>query len=578
MTILPSSFNLLRKEMSAEDRRRFLFMSVLSVVNGLLDLIGVATLFAVVTALVQPNSIFGLVFSMLASELPESLQIPNLQFLLPPAILTFIFLVKNVFAVWISKVQVKMAFRINQSISDRMIHSHLYADALHHRKEHSAESVNRLSTVSLYLADTLIIASLTLVSEIFVAVLVLLFAAYIWPGMFLYLVASVVPVAVLILAYNRKRLRAFGRENNELIPEIYHTITDSIYGYEEIRLSNTENRFFARLQRLRDQVYKNRRQILLISDHYHFRVLETLVVFSLLIITVLVLWRSGAWELTAVIALYAAIAFRLIPSISRIVGSFNSLSAYTYIAEMMAAHDTPDHSPANGAPSFPEMSGSIRVDHVYFAYREDYPVLREVDFTIRKGDVIGIKGPSGSGKTTLLNLIMGFYFPTSGAVKVDGQLLTENNISGWQKQIAYVRQNAFLLSGTIAENVAFGQVHAETDLHAVHLCLSKVGLWQWVDSLPEKMATKVGELGNAISGGQRQRLAIARAIFKNATVFIFDEPTSSLDNDSLEEVVNTLFDLDTGESTLIIVSHDERIISRTRRQFELIDGNLKEIN
>ncbi len=553
-------------------------MTLLAVINGVLDLLGVATLFAVIAAIINPESQTGLIFSRLYENIFENSANTYLPFIVPTSILTGVFIVKNLIAIAISKAQVNISFNINRSISNELIHSHIYADAMHHRSEHSTESINRLSTVSLYLADTLIIGALTLISELFVAFLVLVFAAVIWPVMFVYLIISIFPVTVLILMYNRKKLKKYGLENNQLIPEMYHTITDSIYGFEDIRLSNTEGRFSERLQRIRDRIYNNRKKIILLSDHYHFRVLETLVVASLLVITALTVWRTSGDDLTLILALYSAIAFRLVPSISRVVGSFNSLSSYHYIVEMMVDKEHPVMTIADEKQLLPDLAQGIQMENLFFAFIDSQYVLENINIELKKGQSIGIKGPSGAGKTTLLNLIIGFYFPTSGSLKVDHHPLTENNVRSWHEQVAYVRQNAFLLSGTIAENVAFGQDHSEIDLQAVHLCLSKVGLWPWVESLKDGLRTNVGELGNAISGGQRQRLAIARALYKNGNVFVFDEPTTSLDADSASEVIDAIFDLiENKDATLIIVSHDERILTKTDVCYQLDQGHLKKV-
>lgn len=569
--IFPTAISSVYQRLDPRQKRRFIFMIILAMINGVLDLLGIATLYFIMVEVLAPEDVVftSYILDSVSESGPQTFKEKLVALM---TILVGVFVAKNLIALILSRMQIKLAFSINQDLSEGLIQHHLWADAETHHNTPSSKAINRVSTVSIYLADTLIMAGITLISELFVAVLILVISAIVSPQMFVYLLITVVPVTLIILWFNRKKLRTFSKENNELIPSLYQTIADSIFGYEEIRLANVEERFAGKMRRLRDAIYGNRKKIIFLSEHYHFRLLETVLIFSLLIITI----ATGSHiELVSILTLYAVVAFRLIPSVSRIVGSANSLSSHHYIADMLKdGIEVEAVDPKKSEPI--TFNYEIALDEIDFSYQQGNNVLNSTSLSVKKGDILGLYGPSGAGKTTLLNIIMGFYLPSKGSVKIDGDPLSESKLISWQKKIAYVRQNAFLISGTIAENVAFGMDHSEADLQWIHTCLSNVGLWEWVETLPDRLHTNVGELGNAVSGGQRQRLAIARALYKSAEIVIFDEPTNSLDSEARTEVMSAIQKVIEANTTVIIVSHDDKTLNLANRLIEMKNGECHE--
>ena len=149
--------------------------------------------------------------------------------------------------------------------------------------------------------------------------------------------------------------------------------------------------------------------------------------------------------------------------------------------------------------------------------------LNKIDFKIKKGQKIGIVGNTGSGKTTFINVIMGLLQPTTGSIYVDGTEINDNNVSGWMKNIAYVPQSIFLADTTIRENIAFGVPKNEINNDLIHSSIQKAQLSKFINDLKNGLDEIVGERGIRISGGQLQRIGIARALYKKATLIILDE-------------------------------------------------------
>ena len=196
---------------------------------------------------------------------------------------------------------------------------------------------------------------------------------------------------------------------------------------------------------------------------------------------------------------------------------------------------------------------SIELKDVTFNFNK-IKILNNINFKIFKNSFIGIQGESGAGKSTFLNILAGLLIPTSGKILIDGN---EFNLStrNWQNKIGYVSQDTHLVDDTIKANIAFGKDRNKIDEKLISSCLAKAGLNDYVNNLPNKLDTLVGENGVKISGGQAQRIGLARALFNNPEILILDEPTNSLDKDNEIKIIETLKKFK-NQITIIIVSHN----------------------
>jgi ATP-binding cassette subfamily B protein len=219
------------------------------------------------------------------------------------------------------------------------------------------------------------------------------------------------------------------------------------------------------------------------------------------------------------------------------------------IGEILGAVDIEE---TDGKPSLPNVAGAFDFDDVHFSYQEDQPVLRGLTLHVRAGETIAIVGESGSGKSTLLNLILGFYHPQKGCVRLDGRDLSKINLSSYRRHLAVVPQNSVLFSGTIRENITYGLPHVTEAQLTAAICAAH--LQDLISSLPQGLDTRLDEHGSNLSGGQRQRISIARAIIRDPQVILFDEATSALDSVSEKKIQQAIQNL-TANRTTFIVAH-----------------------
>ena len=234
-----------------------------------------------------------------------------------------------------------------------------------------------------------------------------------------------------------------------------------------------------------------------------------------------------------------------------------------------------ERSDGDGENGILPFEHEITLRGVSFRYPGGPEVIRKLDFTIRKGERIGIRGASGIGKSTLFQLLLGLYEPTEGEIRIDGVLLTPATRRLWQNRIGYVPQRPFLRNGTLAENVAPGLPSEEIDRQRVREALERAQAGAFVASLPRGIDTPVGACGSRISGGQRQRIAIARALYRQSDVLFLDEATAALDDRTEEALLRSLDDLAREHPgwTLLMIAHRAHSLIHCRRSLDLGNGD-----
>ena len=233
----------------------------------------------------------------------------------------------------------------------------------------------------------------------------------------------------------------------------------------------------------------------------------------------------------------------------------------------------PEITDAPGAKEVGRLRGGIVFENVSFEYDDGIPVLKDINLEMRPGEMVALVGPTGVGKTTMANLIPRFYDPTRGRVLIDGIDVREIKLSSLRRNIAMVLQDVFLFNGTVAENIAYGSHHATRE--EIEAAAKAAGADEFIRDLPQGYDTRIGERGVRLSGGEKQRLAIARALLYNAPILILDEATSSVDTETEARISAALEKLMEGRTTLVI-AHRLSTIRHAHKIVVLEEGRIVE--
>ena len=250
------------------------------------------------------------------------------------------------------------------------------------------------------------------------------------------------------------------------------------------------------------------------------------------------------------------------------------LRATTSAERIFEILDTgPEVQDARDAIELPPIKGHIKFHNVTFAYEAGEPILKNINIEILPGQRVGLVGPSGAGKTTLVKLILRFYDPTEGMITIDGYDLRRVKKNSLRKQIGMVLQEPFLFSGSIAENIAYGKPDASPE--EIIDAAKAANIHNFIIKLPEAYDSEVGERGHRLSGGEKQRVSIARALLRDPRILILDEATSSVDTETeslIQEALDRLMEV----RTSIIIAHRLSTLKNVDKIFVLSDGRIVE--
>ena len=308
--------------------------------------------------------------------------------------------------------------------------------------------------------------------------------------------------------------------------------------------------------------------------------LSPIVTVTVSFCVAIVLWRGSALILAGVMTAgaltvflsYLAKFFKPVQDLATMTNSIAQTAVGVDRIRAILEADTVIPEKAN-AHEPESIAGEIVFDRVAFAYNPDAPVLKEVSFKIKPGEMIGVVGPTGGGKSTIVSLIPRFYDPTAGKIEIDGVDIRDYKLQGLRNHIGYVLQETVLFRGTVRDNIAYGRAGATEEEIMDAAKLADVD--EFVSRMPHGYDTVVGERGDTLSGGQRQRIGIARAIIRNNPILILDEPTAALDTESESLVIKALERLMKGR-TVITIAHRLSTIRNSSKILVLKEGVVAE--
>jgi subfamily B ATP-binding cassette protein MsbA len=287
--------------------------------------------------------------------------------------------------------------------------------------------------------------------------------------------------------------------------------------------------------------------------------LSPIVALTVSLCTAFVLWRSSSLILkgamtAGALTVFLAYLTKFFKPVQDLATMTNTIAQTAVGVErvraILEANDVIEERADAREPQ--PLKGEIKFENVAFAYNKDAPVLTDVNFEIKAGQMVGVVGPTGGGKSTIVSLIPRFYDPSAGKVSVDGVDIRDYTVHGLRNQIAYVLQETVLFRGTVADNIAYGRGSAARDEIVAAAKLANAD--EFIAKMPHGYDTMVGDRGDTLSGGQRQRIGIARALIRNNPILILDEPTAALDTESEQLVMEALERLMKGR-TVITIAH-----------------------
>lgn len=544
----------------AEFRRRGVWVAFSLFLRAVLDFAGVAVLVPVMVKVLEKDG--------------------NPMSALPVALVALGFIIcKNLVSVFLAKFRSGYVYSLYAGLSEKVLGIFVGRGLMFVKRSDTVDLSNKVNAVTMSFVSALL--SLLNVFSAIVLLVIIIAALFVFDPFATAVIIAVMGPLMFAFSYLiRKRMKNLGVEENQARRTQLRTVLESFRGYSDFAVNEAFPFQFSKFRSSVGRVSEVRRQLEVWSS-VSFGFMEVAVILTIIII--MLLSFTASWNISVTFGVFALAALKILPSVRMIVGGWQTFQSSSYSIDilkeilgqpgvMQEAGQVSDQALCQVASeSGMKLRDRIAVRNLSFKYPDtDEYVYKGLDLEIARGEYVGIKGASGVGKTTLFNLLMGFYFPESGGVYVDGILLTPENAGCWRHNIGYVPQDVFLINGSFAENIAFGETLP--DREKIELILKKLGLWSWISSLDEGMDTLIAEAGNSISGGQKQRIGIARALYKDADVLFLDEATSSVDVESEMEINRCIAGLMAQDDsvTVIVIAHRQETLAACRRVIDLL--------
>jgi ATP-binding cassette, subfamily B, bacterial PglK len=494
--------------------------------------------------------------------------------------LALIYFIKSFFTIVLIWFQSKFVFNLQASLSNRLFHVYLFQPWKFYLNRNSSELVRNLTSEIEVFTNNGLMSSLTLIKELFVVFGILILMFIFEPQGTLILVAFSIFFITFTNLISKKGMTRWGKERQFFENERNKHLLQGLGGAKDIKIYGKEYRFIEWYQENNNHNSRiNKNQTVVSQLPKIFLEFTVVLILSILVIFMINDGRTNI-ELIQVLGLYSVAAFRLIPSINMIMncihGLFFGIPAIKTLGEEFALLGN-ELERIGGSKEKITFNSSIELNNVSFSYATSkIKTINDLSLIIYPNQFIGIVGHSGAGKSTFIDIILGLHELDSGEVLVDGKNINDNT-SSWRSLIGYVPQTIFLTDDTLKNNIAFGENENEIDLHLLGQAIELSGLNNYINELPKKLETKVGERGINISGGQRQRVGIARALYRNPSILVFDEATSSLDIETESLIMETITKL-LSKKTILMVTHKASLLNSCDVVYKINDGQIEKIN
>jgi len=530
--------------LTKSETNRFGFLVFADIVISIVDILSLAALLGIIQFYVQPER------SVLFSFLPGWMLENNSVFII--AVFFFTFTAKNVVAFLVSKAQHKFFGRVAIRISKNGLVNYQAGGFDQFVNVDSSVHVRRIAHQPFEFAQYILSGIQQILTQSFLIVISIIAILLFNAKLFFLLLLLLVPPVIAVFYFIKKRLshnKSHIWHNND---RSFQYLTDALKGFVEANIYNRNNFFLNRFIDYRQKF-----------SSYHFdsislqtlpaRAIEIFAVLGLFTLIAIAQWAGGGngSEFLTISAFMAA-AYKIIPGAVKIINAMGQIKAYELSIVGLDNNTTEENSDIAQEKN---QLQSVSLKNVSFDYG-DLSILKNFSVHLTKGDFLGISGKSGKGKTTILNLLLGFLSPSSGEILINDIVTDKKSIKAFWPSISYLRQQAFLIHDSIRSNITLEE---ETcDKKALETAIQVSGAGTMISGTPDGLNKVITENGKNISGGQQQRIMLARAIYSNADLILLDEPFNELDEASEHSLLNHFRQLANNGKIIILITHNKK--------------------
>ena len=560
-------------QLSKKNRYKLFFLLLLIIFSSFAEILSIGAVIPFLSILTTPELVTNSKYFNFIN-----INKANIPFYLTLIFVTLIIL-SGLIKILTLKIQTKISFEIGKEFSSEIYRKTLYQQYAVHTSRNTSEIISGITIKSSNVIYSYIMPILTIVSSSVLFLFFIFAFLLLNPSILIYSISGFGLIYYTIMQTSKKRLKKDSQIISEESNNVFKILQEGLGGIRDVLLDGTQESFVEIYKNADKKYRKSQSNVIILSQTPRYAV-ESLAIAFISILAFKLNTTSNVISSVPLLGALALGAQRILPIVQQSFQSWTMIkSNIVTLKDTLSLIEQP-------LPSYLTevlkqklvFEKKIVFDNLSFRYNQNnsYHVLKDFYLEINKGETIGVTGITGSGKSTFLDIFMYLLIPNEGKIIVDDSEITKSNYRSWQSNIAHVPQTIFLSDSTILENIAFGIKKNQIDLGRVKDAAIKAQIHDTIENLPDKYDTVVGERGVRLSGGQRQRIGIARALYKNAKIIIFDEATSSLDNNTEYEVMKSINQLDK-ELTIIIVAHRISTLKNCDKILEFSNGNISKI-
>ncbi len=549
----------------------------LSFIAGFLEFLGIALIYPFILIIIQPDMILNSVYYKRLVDLTHITN-PGIYGLVLGLAILLIFIFKNIYIIFTQYVQHKFVNGWKMDLSRMFMKYYLYSSYDNVLKTSCADKLYVINVLCVQAIDGFVMRGLNLLTNVIIVLMVVTLLLIKFP------VAAIITIFFAYISisgqnkYLKKRLTDLANKTNTAFKKYNAILYENINNLKETKIFNSEKYCFD-LFTENEKIYRDIQTKQGFYASIPPYVVEILVVTALLLLTATITLQkfSDSSSLIASFAIIAAALFRIAPALNRIqtcIININSTREFVRRINNEYENCRPDKIKAyDPKKKSLTLKQKIEFKNICFSYTPDKQVLNNITLQINKGDFIGIIGLSGAGKSTFADIFTGLLTPQSGEILIDGKPLTSSNLQQFRGIIGYVPQQVHITDKSFKENTAWGIPLENIDENGVIKALKAAQIYDFVAEFKDGINANPIIGTNGLSEGQKQRLAIARALYRDAEIILLDEATSSLDVQTENEITEMLSAL-SGSRTIIAIAHRLSTLKACNKLIYMKDGRI----
>jgi ATP-binding cassette, subfamily B, bacterial PglK len=549
----------------------------LFIISAMIDVIGLGLIAPIINLIINPDSQLTKTIIEFVSHFTGNHE-HNFYLIFFSVLLFILYVIKNLISLASQALIMNFAYKQLASLQCRLMSLYQNMNYLEYIKRKNAEYIRNINELSKYCIDSLYF-SIMIIADTIILIVITTYLIFFDFKVLLYLITVIIFIYFPLQLLLKPKSMRYGKNIIEAVVLIYKNISESVLCFKEIKVINKESFFLERIKKAANEIYINKiKNFVAINAPRHM--LEIGMIFFIVSFIILFsLKNSDSKDIIAILSVFGVAGIRALPLTANIARNTINLSH----------HSEPIKIIYNDLINLKKMTKvydenyflidrfeNIQFKNVSFKYpSSDQYVFKNLNFSIKSNECIGIVGKSGAGKTTLIDLFLGLLNPQEGEISVNNKIIKKN--LDLSKITAYLPQQALTLESSIIDNITLENNRKNIDEKKLISSIKNADLENLIESLPNKTRSVISDEGLRLSGGQNQRLALARIFYHAKEIIIMDEATSSLDKETEELILENINNFK-GKKTIIVITHKESTLKYVDKIFEIKNKKLNIIN